>query len=337
MTAAAPRVALIDPAAPLPPEALPAPVEDSGEVVVVLADADAREAGWTARLVVSLVSNWAEGGARVVLCDGNLDEALLHGELDVENQEGLGDVILFGASPRRVARKLDGRGFLFISSGTVVADPEAAYSHPRWRGLCAAFREAGAALVLYLPAESRGVPELSGLADRILRLTTAGPSSEPGPGEFVLHAEEIGFSTVAGSATATDPSDVLTTVFDIDRPAGATETSDASPEPAVEETGQGAIRTSAGSGIEVVTDEAGGAVGESVPDRSSAAVETETPAVLDRTSTPIGSRTPADATKAGNRMPWIVLAVLVLLGVLLVSAWYGIVPIPGLTPLPSTG
>lgn len=337
MTAAAPRVVSIDPAAPFPPEALPAPVEDSGEVVAVLADADARESGWAGRLVVAIASNWAEGGARVLLCDGNLEEAPLHGELDVENQEGLGDVILFGASPRRVARKLEGRGFLFISSGTVVADPEAAYSQPRWRGLYAAFREAGAALVLYLPAEARGVPELSGLADRILRLTTAGPSSEPGPREIVLHAEDPDLSKAIGSATATDLSDASTPVSETNRPAVATEASDTSSEPAVEEPDRGAIRTSAGSGIEVVTDEASGAVGESVPDRGPAPVETEPPAVNDRTSPSIGSRTSADAPKAGNRMPWVVLVVLVLLGVLLVSAWAGIVPIPGLTPPPSTG
>ena len=59
----------------------------------------------------------------------------LHEVVGALNDEGVSDMILYGSSPARASRRVEGESFLFVSAGTVVAEPSATFSHPRWAAL----------------------------------------------------------------------------------------------------------------------------------------------------------------------------------------------------------
>lgn len=176
----------VDPGDLQVPEGLSPPSGDAGEVVVLVAEEGARRDGWAARMAVKLAREWASGGLRVFLADGDLSDASLHGVVGVANAEGLADVIVHGASPGRVVQRVEGSGFLFASAGTVVADPTRAYEHPRWSVVLDAFRESGSVLVLYLPSEA-GSSGLVERGDRVIRLADAPPGEAAEPGVTVIH------------------------------------------------------------------------------------------------------------------------------------------------------
>jgi len=166
----------IDPSGFSLPEGLFSP--DPGSVVLVLADAGARAAGWTGRLAVDLAAAWGAGGAQVILADADVAEAPLHGLLGEENGEGMSDHVLFGVSLERVARPLSGRPFLFASAGTAVGDPEGTLQSPGWASCFSAARGSPSTLVLYVPADPLGASPLQVEADRVVRLVANAPSEE---------------------------------------------------------------------------------------------------------------------------------------------------------------
>lgn len=125
-----------------------------GRVVAVLATDGAFDAGWAGTCGVGLARAWASAGHRVVLADLNLSEPTLHQEVDLPNAEGLSDVLLWGASVRRVAQGIGSDGFYMVTAGTAVADPATALESPRWGPLCDGFREAGVTLAVFLPQAS---------------------------------------------------------------------------------------------------------------------------------------------------------------------------------------
>ncbi|MEX2530101.1 MAG: hypothetical protein WD960_04945 [Gemmatimonadota bacterium] len=171
-----------DPDAEELPEGLPAPSEEGGEVVLLLADPATRESGWAPRAAVALARGWAGAGHRVFLMDCHPGEPSLHGLLGEDNGEGVSDAVLYGVSPSRMARN-SSDGFLFAPAGTVVADPGSVLRHPRWSSVLSACREAGSVVLLYLPAGVPGVDHLVAEGDRSIRLRTAAAadgSAEPG-------------------------------------------------------------------------------------------------------------------------------------------------------------
>ncbi|MCG6988999.1 MAG: hypothetical protein LJF06_12590 [Gemmatimonadetes bacterium] len=134
--------------------ALPRPSgipEDAGRVVAILATDDAVEAGWAGACAVALARAWASSRYRVVLADLNLHAPTLHRELGLANGEGLSDILLWGASVRRVAQGVKDGGFYLVSAGTAVADAGSALASPRWAPLCDGFRNAGVTLAVFLP------------------------------------------------------------------------------------------------------------------------------------------------------------------------------------------
>ncbi len=168
-----PNVYAVDPGHPLPPEELPSP--DGGEVIAVVVEEASRTRGWPARLAAGLAARWSEEHPGLVLADGDLSSASLHESLGASNGEGLTDFLLYGASRKRITRAIaDGR-HLFISSGTVVADPESAFRDARWSTLITETKQAGMILMLYLPADSDGAAALADGADRVIRLTAKPP------------------------------------------------------------------------------------------------------------------------------------------------------------------
>jgi SPOR domain len=139
--------------------ALPMPSEPPGgpgRVVTVVVSDGALEAGWAGACAVALARGWAGAGYRVVLAYGAVTTPTLHHEVDLANGEGLTDVLLWGASVRRVARGIRDGGFYLITVGTVVADPAEVMEAPRWAALCEGFRDAGVTLAVFVPESSPG-------------------------------------------------------------------------------------------------------------------------------------------------------------------------------------
>jgi hypothetical protein len=157
-------------------ERLPAPV--SGDTaqpgpVLLLYDRGA-DRDWLADAAVALATGWHASGRRTVLADLSLDEPLLSGRIGVPNQDGVVDIFLYGASLARSARPVPGRGFYLISTGTYEPDSAAILRNPRWPKIVQGFREAGAALLLFVPADAEGVDALTELADESILLGRPG-------------------------------------------------------------------------------------------------------------------------------------------------------------------
>jgi hypothetical protein len=208
----------VDPAQPTPPEGLEAPEPGTGAVVAVLADQGARASGWSAPLAIALAAAWADDGSDVVLADGDLAGAELHALVGAENDEGVADVIVYGASMDRVLRPGSKHAAVqFVPAGTAVFELSIAYGHARWAALFSALRDARATLVLYLPAEAEGVSSLAEQADRVIRLVSGTPTVEweaptavicgpPWDGETVAPEAAVPTPLAAtGSATAREP------------------------------------------------------------------------------------------------------------------------------------
>jgi hypothetical protein len=176
----------VNPDAPEVPEGLIAPVDGEGEVVVLLADEEAHERGWARLLARAVARRWSGSGLKVILADGDLAGSGLHELAGAANGEGVSDLVLYGASPGRVTRRVAEESFLFVPAGTVVAEPDTALSHPRWPVVLSHFRGSGCVLVLYLPDTGPGAWLAASAGDRVIWIASRPPSEEPGPDTVVL-------------------------------------------------------------------------------------------------------------------------------------------------------
>lgn len=151
-----------------------APVDSGGRVVAVVAASTSATTEWAADAAVRLARGWSDRGPRVVLADAGLHRPTLHSLLGMANEEGVSDAVLYGASPRRVARPVEGGGLLFVSSGTAVSDAGAVFEASRWRALVGAFRQADATLVLWFPSPEDTPDSVLAEADDVVFLGTPG-------------------------------------------------------------------------------------------------------------------------------------------------------------------
>ena len=108
----------IDPSRPVPPEALRRPSGDPPEVIALLAEEASRRHGWPARFSAELAKRWATDDIPLLLADADLSGASLHELFDATNDEGVSDLIAFGASAERVIREVAEGAHQFIPSGT---------------------------------------------------------------------------------------------------------------------------------------------------------------------------------------------------------------------------
>ena len=159
------------------------PAGGAGRVVVMLATGEPDSEAWARDAAVSVARSWAEDGARVFLADAALTDPHLHEVLGLPNEEGVADMFRFGASVQRVARRIEDLPFFFTSAGTTTFNPHEVLASSRWRTLADGFRDAGAALLLYLPASEPG-------ADGLLAQAT----------DVVVFGEEVPDSLAADSA-----------------------------------------------------------------------------------------------------------------------------------------
>lgn len=89
---------------------------------------------------------------------------LVAAQVTDEDPHGLADVLLYGASPNRVARQVDDEGRLFVlPAGTEPLDPER-LADDRWERIAGGFRDVGALLLLVAPTST---PQLDALARRL--------------------------------------------------------------------------------------------------------------------------------------------------------------------------
>lgn len=144
----------------------------AGRVVALVAAPEAARVGWAADIALGLARGWRH---RTVTADAGLTEPTLHLAAGLPLEEGLSDVLLWGGSLRRVARRMDEGGFV-ITAGTAVADGAAALADPRWASLCSGFREAGVTFAVLVPSSEAGLGSVLGEADDIV--VVAGPDED---------------------------------------------------------------------------------------------------------------------------------------------------------------
>lgn len=156
------------------PEALDRLLSRSAQdlpAVLLVAGAKARARGWAAPASVAIAQGLALRGQRVVLCDLCFQEPELDNLLGLVGEEGMADLLLFGASMTRVARPVPDQAFHFVAAGTAVSDRELLES-PKWSRLLAGFGKAEAVLVGYVAAEEVGVEKLAGRFGHAVILAT---------------------------------------------------------------------------------------------------------------------------------------------------------------------
>jgi len=115
---------------------------------------------WVADAAIAIATGWNATGQRTVLADLSLDDPMLAERIGMSSMEGVVDIFLYGASLARSARPVPGRGFYLISAGTYTPDATSVLRNPRWEKIVAGFREAGASLLLFVPADADGLPAL---------------------------------------------------------------------------------------------------------------------------------------------------------------------------------
>lgn len=152
------------------------PEGGAGRVVALLSTALPGEDAWARRSAASVARSWARDGVRVFLADLSLDDPHLHETLGLENEEGVSDMFRFGTSVQRVARRVDDLPFFFASAGSPTWEPGEILANDRWSQLAEGFKEAGAALLLYVPASAPGAASILRRASDALILG----SEEPG-------------------------------------------------------------------------------------------------------------------------------------------------------------
>ena len=151
----------IDPANEGLPEHVDALLDsfDSSTGCVVLLVAPEIDRRWGADVSLLVARGWAAKGRRVLLADASLEDPVLHESVDGTNDEGVSDVMLYGASVKRVSRSVGG-GIFFAPAGTPVGDAAEVLTHPKWDTVISGFREAGAVLLLHLSAATTGARAL---------------------------------------------------------------------------------------------------------------------------------------------------------------------------------
>jgi hypothetical protein len=300
-----------------------------GQVVLLSAQNHSDEAGWSARAAVRIAREWAVSGSRVFLADLNFDEPVLHTVLGESNAEGMSDALLYGASIQRIAHRL-GEGFFFGTAGTVTADADALLRHSGWEEIVDGFLSAGVTLVLFGRDPASGGP-----FDRVAyRVVLTGASSGPediehgGPGRLLAvlapgsapengGAFEARGSVSPGDAVHAEGASAAGNGAHAQRSPGPTDGADVQ--------GHGERRADRARS---------GDPGRAVPVGGTASSTRAERKAAGRSG---GRGRPGRGAKDGapkkSLRPWLMLALLILIGGVLAAAWLGFIEIPGITPV----
>jgi cell division septation protein DedD len=290
---------------PHEPGSPPSSLDGTGAVAVV----PAGDPQWAAAASVGLARALARSGRRVFLCDAAVEEPRLHGFFSGDPGEGVSDLVLYGASPRRVASEVEKR-LLFVAAGTAVADGGQVRASPRWDALVDAVVQADGILLLHLPAEGAGTDALLARAERVV--VAGDPAQVPELGEaadrFVAGLHPVGahLPAVPSVPAATEPGSEAG--HGLPELAGAADEGAETSEPDVHIASGAEVETPATPGGEVLDD----------------------PRVREAVARARRGSPPA-RDEPGSSRTLLLLLLLVVVAVL-VAAFLGLVRIPGLTP-----
>ncbi len=338
---------------PEAPGALPALPPSEGRALVLLASSTATEAGWGPGLAADLARALSRSGRRVVLADLGLVRPTLHEAFAEASGEGVTDAVRFGASPKRVARPIDGEAFFLVPAGTVVADAAETLESGRWASLCRGFVDAGVVLVIYLPEDEPGRAATLAVATDVVVLAAehddpttlaadvvvpvravlgpAGGSAEPvrdevgstvpGLGDVEPVAEEVVTPVEPVAEPLVEPAE-----SELDSLIPGVENAVVPVEPVAEPVPDGS-ESADGTSEELVepTGEAHGDVAEPA----------ELLPLVDVAEAPEdagASGKPTTRHRSGTRTWLLLLLLLVVVAGALVAAWLGYIQIPGITP-----
>lgn len=132
-----------------------------GPTLLLAVGTRARASGWAARMAVFLADALGAGGTDVVLADLSLDAPELHSLVGLDNEEGLSDVFLFGASLEHITLRVPGRSFSLIPASSFTPDTADVLQHQRWSAVFEALAAAPSQLILYLPIDVDGATSFS--------------------------------------------------------------------------------------------------------------------------------------------------------------------------------
>lgn len=132
-----------------------------GPVVLLAVGSKAQQSGSAARTAIELAESFAARGERVVLADLSLQNPELHSRLNVDNEEGLSDVFLFGASLAHITRTIPSRGFEFIPASAFTPDTAEVLQHAWWSHVFEELSAQQKKLLVYLPMDVHGAEAFS--------------------------------------------------------------------------------------------------------------------------------------------------------------------------------
>lgn len=147
---------------------------------------------WAAEMAwnVARASAASGPGARraVALVDLCLETPILHDVKQLDPAPGIAEAITADVSLNEVARDVEGVNF--VPTGSDIPDPVLVRGSARWGRLQAGFRNEGALLLVYLPAER--LEELGATPDGVLALAPNGVDLGSLEGRALLAARERG-------------------------------------------------------------------------------------------------------------------------------------------------
>ena len=182
----------------------------SGGLVLLVATVAEEDRDWAERSAAALATTWARQGRRILLADLGLIRPALHTILGVANDEGVTDTFLFGSSIQKVARPVQGGGFLFVPAGTVPGRPEAVTESPRWASVIEGCARVQATLVAYLPSDLPGRDTLLVHASDVVQLGGAGGSAAlPAGLRDLVRAVLLPPGRAAAPLAAPEPDDAM--------------------------------------------------------------------------------------------------------------------------------
>ncbi|MGQ0813474.1 MAG: SPOR domain-containing protein [Gemmatimonadota bacterium] len=151
----------------------------SQEPVLLLAvGAGAQRTGWAARAAVAIAAAFAQRGERLILADLSLHKPELHVLLGTENEEGLSDVFLFGASLQHIMHTIPGQQFRLVPASPFTPDPVEVLTHARWGALFEELASSRSKLFVYTPIDVDGVAALSDRVGHAIVLAEADELNE---------------------------------------------------------------------------------------------------------------------------------------------------------------
>ena len=166
----------LDPAAGSLPQEIESALVDADSLpacIVILVDSEL-DRDWGAQASLAVTKQWAASGHRVILADGCLDRPILHEAVGVENGEGVSDMVLYGASARRISGRVEDR-LMLAPAGTPVVEVAEVLAHVKWNMVIGGCREVGATLVIHV---STGTPGVEAMTERAEGVVVLAPASK---------------------------------------------------------------------------------------------------------------------------------------------------------------